>query len=209
MRTFFATMALISSCVVGDARAAFTYSVAPVTTSTNFGSGSNLTVTAFNNGATSGVMTGSSGINVGQITQTSTTVAPATDTANIPLAPLIITINNQNGGGSGAFTVNGTFVVTRSDSSGAFSTFTPGSIAPPTLVLGNFSYTLGLPSYSPPTIGAGGNGNGSLGYFITEADVPTVTAVPEPTSLAMAVGPLALLGIAALRRARRHRTIGE
>ena len=100
MRTFFATMALVSSCVVGDARAAFTYSVAPVTTSTNFGVGSNLTVTAFNNGATSGVLTGSSGINVGQITQTSTTVFPATDTAKIPLAPLVITINNQNGGGT-------------------------------------------------------------------------------------------------------------
>src|SRR5258708_12184525 len=96
MRTFFATMALVSSCVVGDARASFTYSVAPVTTSTNFGAGSNLTVTAFGNGAASGVMTGSSGINVGQITQTSTTVAPATATPNLPLAPPVLTINNQN-----------------------------------------------------------------------------------------------------------------
>jgi|SwirhisoilCB1_FD_contig_41_11280520_length_1133_multi_5_in_0_out_0_1 hypothetical protein len=194
MRTIAAAMVLAAAYTAGDARASFTYSVAPVTTSTNFGAGSNLTVSAFNGGATSGVLIGTQGINVAQITQTSTTVQPATDTANIALAPLVITINNQNGGGSGAFTVNGTIVVTRSDTTGAASSFTPGSISPAVLTLGSWQYTLSLPAYSQPTIGAGGNGNGALGYTITE------TLVPEPTSFALAGMGFAVVGALAWRR---------
>ncbi|WP_157898732.1 PEP-CTERM sorting domain-containing protein [Luteitalea pratensis] len=72
---------------------------------------------------------------MGTILQTSTTVQPATDTVNIPLAPLVITITNQNGGGSGAFVVNGNIAVTRSDTSGFLSTFVPGSVNPPSLTV--------------------------------------------------------------------------
>src|SRR5206468_843813 len=110
----------------------------PVLTNTSFGVGSNLTVTAANNGANSGVLSGSQSLLFGTVTQSSTTVQPSTDLGNIPLAPLVITIINQNGGGNGAFVVNGTFVVTRSDTSGFLSTFSAGSISPPSLTLGAF-----------------------------------------------------------------------
>ena len=193
MRSILAALVLFSAAAVSDARASFTYSVAPASTTYNFG-GSSLVVAAFNGGATSTILSGTQSINAAQITQTSTTVSPATDTGSFGLPPLILTVNNLNGGGSGTFTVNGTIVVTRSDTTGAASTFTPGAITPAVLTLGAFSYTLSSPSYSPPTIQAGGNGNGSLGYTITEA------SVPEPTSFALAGIGFAVVGALSWRR---------
>ncbi len=193
-RTIFAILALGSTAWTSDARATFMYEVAPVTSTTDFGAGSALTVSAFNGGSYSGSLSGTQIINVAQITQTSTTVQPSTDTGSIALAPLIVTIDNLNGGGTGSFTVNGTIIVTRSDTTGAVSSFTPGTITPPTLVLGSFFYTLLNPSYSAPTIGAGGNGNGGLSFTITE------TFVPEPSSML-----LSLLGLPALVLFRRRR----
>ena len=193
MRSMLAALALVSMASFSDAQASFTYSVAPNSTVNTFG-GSSLTILAFNAGGNSAVLAGTQGINVAQISQTSTTVQPSTDTATISLPPLVVTINNQNGGGSGTFTVNGMINVTRSDTTGAASTFTPGVISPLTLVLGSFSYTLSTPAYSQPTIGAGGNGNGSLGYTITEA------SVPEPTSFALAGVGFAVVGALAWRR---------
>ena len=81
MRRLLAGAAVALACWAGDARANFNYSVAPVTTSTNFGSGSNLTVTGFNNGAASAGLVGTQTINLAQVTQTSTTAALATDSA--------------------------------------------------------------------------------------------------------------------------------
>ena len=197
LRTVLAAAAVLAAGAVGDARAGYTYMVAPVTTSTNFGTGSNLTVTAFNNGAVSGILSGDQTLNLAQITQTSTTVSPSTDTGSIPLAPLLVTINNVNGGGSGAFTINGTFNITRSDTTGASSTFIPGSISPVSLSLDGFVYTLSSPTYSPPTIQSGVSGNGSLGISITER-----AAVPEPTSIVLAGMGFATLGVIAYRRRR-------
>ena len=88
--------------------------------------------------------------------------------------------------------MNGSIVITRSDVGGAISTFSPGTISPPTLTLGSFLYSLSTPSYSAPTIGAGAAGNGGLSYLLTE------TPVPEPTALA-AIG---LAGVAMLKRRR-------
>ena len=193
MRSILAALVLVSAAAVSDARASFTYSVAPASTTNNFG-GSSLTVAAFNGGAASGTLAGVQSINVAKISQTSTTVSPATDTGSFGLPPLIITVNNLNGGGSGTFTVNGTIVVTRSDTTGAASTFTPGAITPAVLTLGAFSYTLSSPAYSPPTIGGGGNGAGALGYTITEA------SVPEPTSFALAGIGFAVVGALSWRR---------
>jgi len=191
MRTIAAAMVLAAAYTAGDARASFTYSVAPVTTVTAFGTASSLTIAAFNGGAVSGPLNGDNFVNVALVSQASTKVSP-TDTGSIPLAPLVITINNLNGGGSAAFTVNGTINVTRSDVGGAQSTFTPISISPLTLTLGSFKYTLTNGSYSPPTINT--PNSGSLSLTITE------TLVPEPTSFALAGMGFAVVGALAWRR---------
>ncbi|MFO0952673.1 MAG: hypothetical protein U0835_16305 [Isosphaeraceae bacterium] len=117
MRTkpLFAALSLAMILAGAEARAAFTYSVTPVTTSTNFGAGSNLTISAANGGVTSAVLSGTQIINLAQVTQTSTTVQPATDTAIIALPPLVITITNVGSGTSGNFTLSGQINVTRSD----------------------------------------------------------------------------------------------
>ena len=187
--------ALSLAVLAPTAHASFIYTVAPVTVSTNFGNGSNLTFIAANNGAASGILSGSQSILLGAVTQSSTTVQPSTDTGSIPLAPLVITINNQNGGGSGAFTVNGFFAVTRSDTTGFDSSFSPGSITPPSLTLGAFTYTLNSPAYLSPTRTVGTHADGSLSYTITETQV-----TPEPATFAMAG-----LAFAALALARRRR----
>jgi hypothetical protein len=190
---FFAVLALAALSAVNEARASFTYSVAPVNTVTPFGAGSTLTVAAFNGGVASGTLSGIQNINLAQITQTSTTVPPATDTSpGIPVV-LTVTINNLNGGGSSNFVVSGNIVITRSDTQGAASTFVLGSIVPAALNLGSFVYTLGATSYAPPTIQAGVSGNGSLSILITET--------PEPASIAlMGIGTAALAGLAIRRR---------
>jgi len=191
----FALPALALVAVLGfagqAANASFVYTVAPVSISTNFGAGSNLTLSAYNGGITSPTLSGNQIINLAQITQTSITVPPATDLASIPIS-LAVTIANQNGGGTSNFTVQGNFNVTRSDTQGAISTFNLTSILPPVLNLGSFQYTLSNITYAAPTIGGTSTGNGSLSVTITET-------VPEPASLAV-LG----LGAAALIARRRR-----
>lgn len=193
---FFAVLALAALSAVNEARASFTYSVAPINTITPFGAGSTMTVAAFNGGGVSGTLSGVQIINLAQITQSSTTVPPATDTSlGIPVN-LTVTINNLNGGGSSNFVVSGNIVVTRSDTQGAASTFNLVSVLPPVLNLGGFLYTLSSPSYAAPTIQAGVSGNGSLSMLITET--------PEPASVAlMGIGTAALAGLAIRRRIRQ------
>ena len=186
-----AVLALAAMTAVNEAKAAFTYSVAPVNTVTAFGAGSSMTVSAFNGGAPSGNLSGNQIINLAQITQTSTTVPPATDTS--PGIPVLLTVTITNGGGSSAFTVSGNIVVTRSDTQGAASNFVLVSVLPPVINLGGLQYTLGSPSYAAPTISAGVSGNGSLSMLITET--------PEPASIAlMGIGTAALAGLAIRRR---------
>jgi len=186
-----AVLALAAMTAVNEAKAAFTYSVAPVNTVTAFGAGSSMTVSAFNGGAPSGNLSGNQIINLAQITQASTTAPPATDTS--PGIPVNLVVTITNVGGSSAFTVTGNIVVTRSDTQGAASTFNLVSVLPPVINLGGFQYTLGSPSYAAPTISAGVSGNGSLSMLITET--------PEPTSIAlMGIGTAALAGLAIRRR---------
>lgn len=192
LRSALSVLALVTTAALCQtAHAAFTYNVSPLTTSTNFGAGSNLTLSAAFNGAISSPLAGTQIINLAQVTQTSTTVSPATDTATIPFS-LITTITNA--GGSAPITMTGTLNVLRSDTQGAISTFSLTSFLPTPLVLGGFNYTLSSPTYAAPTIGAGTTANGSLSVMITE------TAIPEPASL----GVLAMGGVALLARRRRQ-----
>jgi hypothetical protein len=184
-------MVLTPAFVAGNARASFVYSVAPVTTSTNFGAGSNLTVSAPFGGGNSGVMAGIQTISLGQVTASTTTAPPASDSGNIPLAPLVVKIINQNGGGQGSFIVNGTFNVTAINTSGVTSTYTPGAL-PPSLILGSYTYTLSNPVYTAPTPTL----PGSLTYRITEVG----PAVPEPSSFVLAGMGITMVGAMASRR---------
>jgi hypothetical protein len=147
--------------------------------------------TPFNNGAPSPTLAGTEDILLVHVTNTSTTVAPPTDTANVAGA-VTVTINNLNGGGSGTFVVAGRIVVTRSDTLGAASTFTLTSILPSTLILGAFDYTLSNPVYIPPTIQAGQPGSGGISI--------TVSETPEPASMALMGLGVALVAGLGLRR---------
>jgi len=190
-----ALSALALAAVLGfagqSASAAFTYSLSPTSINVGF-SNSSLSIAAYNGGITSPTLSGTQIINLAQITQTSATVPPATDSAIIPFT-FSININNLNGGGSAPFTLTGNINVTRSDTQGAISTFSLTSILPPVITLDSRQYSISSFSYAAPTIQAGLSGSGALSAVITE------TVIPEPASL-MVLG----LGATALMARRRR-----
>lgn len=172
------------------AEASFTYSVSLLTTNPSFGSGSSLIVSAYNSGITSPTFSDEQYINLAQVTLSTTTAPPATDTAT-RFVSLTTTVNNLNGSSgtlTGTIAFSGTINVTRCDTEGAASTFTLSNLTPATLTLGGYQYTLSNPDYVAPTLGVGGPSNGSFYATLTE------TPIPEPASLSvLAVGAAALL----------------
>jgi len=209
-KSLFAALSVALLLAAGDARAAFTYSVAVTTTPVAPATGGGTTpANAFNtivfgqsnyimSGQTStGTLTGLQTINLVQANQNSTRPGPppATDTTTIPTS-LAVTINSV-GNGSGVITVAGTLNITRSDMQGANSTFTLTSILPAFLTLGQTTYDLSAPVYTAPTINSL-NANAGISITINER------AIPEPASVVMmGMGALALGGLTVLRRRRQ------
>jgi len=206
-RSLFAVLSVALLLAASDARASFNYSVVVTPTPVVFGAGNTSTYTStpsFTSGSPSGTLTGTQTINIVQTTQTSTRVGTApfgagqTDQTTIPNYQAVVTINNLNGGGSANITVLGTLNITRSDTLGANSNYVLTSILPTSITLGQFTYSLSNPTYTAPTIAAGGNAGGGMSILITEAPVP---GVPEPASLVMmGTSVLALGGLSVLRR---------
>jgi hypothetical protein len=206
-KSFFAVLSVALLLAASDARAAFTYSTAVTTgnagspptvttapgvvNSRNFGLSSYLL-----NGQTStGVLTGTQGINIVQTSQVSTQSPATTDTTSFPVS-LAVTITNTTDG-SGVITVAGVINVSRSDSGGALSSFNLTSILPSSITLGAFTYDLSAPVYTFPTIGVT-PANGGISLTISER------VVPEPASLVMmGTSVLALGGLTVIRRRRQ------
>jgi len=198
-KALFAALSVALLLAASDARASFTYSDTSVPTTLTFGPSNTSTYTV-TPAALSATLAGTQIINIAQMSQTSTQTSPPnpTDTTSFTLT-LTTTINNQNGGGSGTITLIGTINITRSDTTGAFSTFALTSILPSSLTLGNFVYTLSSPAYIAPTIGVT-NSNGGLSVAITETQIG---GVPEPASVVMlGSGLVGVIGLG-LRRMKK------
>src|SRR4051812_42235343 len=111
---------LAVALVAGEARAAFDYSTVinpPPGGSANFGTGSSITfgpVTKTN-------LTGTQNINIANVTITSTTVAPPTDSGNIPFTDTITITDPTGGATNGTITVTGAIDITRPDTGGESS----------------------------------------------------------------------------------------
>jgi hypothetical protein len=202
-RSFFAVLSVALLLAAGDARAAFTYATTATTTPTPPATGTAGTVTfgqstyAVNPQSQAPVppFTGSQIINIAQPVQTSTRTV-GTDTTSFT-TNLAVTITNVPSGLSNTINVTGRIDVTRSDTTGAISSFTLTSILPTSITLDGFTYSLSNPTYAAPTIGTTSS-NGAISITITE------TVVPEPASLVMmGTSVLALGGLSVLRRRRQ------
>jgi hypothetical protein len=112
--------------------------------------------------------------------------------------PFTTTVTITDPTGSGTITWGGTITFTRSDSSGETSTFTL-STAPNSLTLDGSTYTIGNLVYAQPTVNAQSEGAGRISGLVT------VTAAPEPASIAM-LG-LGLVGVGGVSLRRRLRSI--
>jgi hypothetical protein len=186
--------------LAGPAMADFTYSTLTTPASQAFGAASTAQF-----GATSSLsnLFNSQGISLVTIADQTTATSP-TDTGSVPFSD-VITItqtpgHGSTGSGSGTLTLTGTINWTRSDTGGQISTFTFTNVVPPTLTIGNTTYSLTGFIYAQPTVNVpltstdAGSISGNL----------SVVAVPEPSSVAaLCVGGL-LVAAPRLRRLARR-----
>jgi len=172
------------------AQAGFSYSSAPSPASTVSG-GSVLTLSPVSSAT---VLSGSTFVDLADVSLSTTTVPPSTDMFSVNLSDPI-TITNVPPPGSpatGDITLTGTLSFTRSDTGGELSAFTLGSFTP-TATIGGTLYTLSNVVYSPPTVDDSPTGNGTISGEIT------ASAVPEP-----AVASMLLMGMVGTLVRRRN-----
>jgi len=183
------------------ARADYGYSTNPSPLTQPFGTGSTLTYSGVTSNGFPGSLplTGSTNINIVNITNTSTKVAPPTDTGIVPFS-VTITIS-QVGGQSNTGIISGTLNFTRNDTGG--STSVPNSLSAPDIIVGNVRYVFSTPTpgqlfgYAPATVNGATQGDGNISLTITP------TAIPEPASLVlMGSGLVGVLGLG-LRRMKK------
>jgi len=186
-----------------SARADFTFS----TTSGGsipFGTASNLIGTGQ---PVSQSLNGTQIINIEDIEISTTKVAPPTDTGT-PAFSFTLNLTQSIGSGStsagtGSTTVSGSISVARSDIGGEVSSLVSATTSgPPTIVIGNTTYSFGPYTYTSPTVNSApaSAGAGNISVLITPV---TTSAVPEPTSMIlMGTGLAGVVGLG-LRRIKK------
>jgi hypothetical protein len=194
---------LIAS-IATPSRGDYAYVTSIVPTSQAFGSTSVVSFGAVMGGTPPGAgLTGTQNIALAAVTDSTSTTAPPTDHGVVGYT---ITIHLSAPASSyptvaGTLTVVGSLDFIRSDSGGevSFNSVNTGA-STLTRTIGGETYTLTAFSYSAPTVNAvpGTPGAGSIGATIS------VTAVPEPASVAMlGVGGLLLVAPRLRRLVRR------
>jgi len=122
------------------------------------------------------------------------------DSYNVPYT-ITMTLTNTNSGGTDTFTITGSMIgtISSTDGSTVSSNFNSSTIDPILVfskTIGDAVFTLSAPVLTPPGAPLD-NGTGLVGTFVV-----TVSAVPEPSSIAlMGLGVLGLVGVGrSLRR---------
>jgi hypothetical protein len=144
-------------------------------------------------------LSGPSAINVANVTLTSTTLPPATDTTSFTVTiPIVITNTAPNLPGTGTITLTGTLAFQRSDMGGELSTFTNPTFTNNGAVIGGVTYTLSFQGYAAPTVNSV-PGDGNISVVVSPSGV-----VPEPASMVMlGSGLVGILGFRGWRRMKK------
>src|SRR5512135_3232394 len=191
------SLGAIASCSLlaagAGARADYAYSTVTSPASKPLGSGGDTSTIALGSVSGSG-LSGSQNIALVEVTDA---IAGAGATGSVPF---MSTATITDPSGSGALTWGGIINFSRSDRGGEVSTFTL-TTPPGSLTLGDTTYTIGNLVYAQPTADAspGSAGAGRISGFVT------ITAAPEPASIAM-VG-LDLVGIGGVSLCRHLRPL--
>jgi len=208
-RRCFALAALLGALMMGTntAHAAIQFSFASSTAPTvnSFGAGTTSSTVTFGPGVGTG-LTSPTGVVLANITDTSTTVAPGSDTTVIAYVVSVAITNNPTSSGTNSgtlgtstITVSGTLTVTGNNTSQFNGGNVFGAIGNNGVLIGGVNYTLSGLAFVSPQISPAALG--SIGATIT-GSFPN--PVPEPASVVMlGSGLFGVIGLGLRRRIRK------